>query len=185
MQGTIDFSGSLAGSIADGGGTNVVANPSGTATDELEKIQVDDTIYSIPTGTEVEANPSGSATDELEKIDIDGTIYGIPTAKINYSTDEQEIGKWIDGSPLYQRTWFFSSPVSVNQNAWGDTPILVSETNINLIVECHSLSSNGFNQAIGATTDGGTTTYVRIFNVRTNSAIAVSYLTLKYTKTTI
>ena len=33
-----------------GGGTTVIANPSGTATDELEKLQVGSTIYSIPSG---------------------------------------------------------------------------------------------------------------------------------------
>lgn len=33
-----------------GGGTTVVANPSGTATEELEKLQVGNTIYSIPEG---------------------------------------------------------------------------------------------------------------------------------------
>lgn len=34
-----------------GGGTTVVANPSGTATDELEKIQIGDTIYDIVGGS--------------------------------------------------------------------------------------------------------------------------------------
>lgn len=35
---------------AGGGGTTVVANPSGEATEELENLQVGNTIYSIPTG---------------------------------------------------------------------------------------------------------------------------------------
>lgn len=33
-----------------GGGSSVVPNPAGAATDELQKIQIDNTIYSLPTG---------------------------------------------------------------------------------------------------------------------------------------
>lgn len=36
--------------VPSGGGTTVVANPSGTATDDLEKIQIGNTIYDIPSG---------------------------------------------------------------------------------------------------------------------------------------
>lgn len=48
-----------------GGGTTVVANPSGSATEELEKLQVGNTIYSIPEG-------SGSGGSDI--IDIQGTL---------------------------------------------------------------------------------------------------------------
>lgn len=60
--------------------TNIEANPSGEATEELTKITIGDTTYSIPEGTEgtvVEANPSGEATVELTKLKIGDTIYSI------------------------------------------------------------------------------------------------------------
>lgn len=65
-----------------GGGEVVVANPSGSATDDLDTIQIGETIYDIPGsgggGTTVVANPSGEATADLETIQIGETIYDIP-----------------------------------------------------------------------------------------------------------
>lgn len=55
---------------------DVVANPTGEATDALEKVQIDGTIYSLP---DVEANPEAAATVGLTKIGVDGTIYSIPS----------------------------------------------------------------------------------------------------------
>lgn len=51
---------------AGGGGTTVVANPSGEATDELEKLQVGNTIYSLPTG-------SGGGFTKVALYEISGT----------------------------------------------------------------------------------------------------------------
>ena len=59
-------------------GTEVEANPSDPATDSLNTIGIDGTIYDIPVGTEVEANPSGTATADLNKIQVGNTIYQIP-----------------------------------------------------------------------------------------------------------
>lgn len=75
----------------DEGGTEVIANPTGTATDDLEKIQIGAGIYAIPEGTSVEANPTGTATDDLTKIEIDGTIYGIPDTDTNELADMQDV----------------------------------------------------------------------------------------------
>lgn len=60
--------------------TNIEANPSGEATEELTKITIGDITYSIPEGTEgtvVEGNPSGNATVELTKLKIGNIIYSI------------------------------------------------------------------------------------------------------------
>ena len=58
--------------------TNIEANPSGEATEELTKITIGDTVYSIPEGTVVEGNPTGDATVELTKLKIGNTIYSLP-----------------------------------------------------------------------------------------------------------
>ena len=60
-----------------GGGSEVVANPSATPTDELEKIRIGDMVYDIP-GTGVEANPPDTPTDHLESIKIGDSTYDIP-----------------------------------------------------------------------------------------------------------
>lgn len=57
-----------------GGGTTVVANPSGTATDDLEKLQVGSTIYAIPV-TEIEVTPIQQSGTKIATIEIDGTEY--------------------------------------------------------------------------------------------------------------
>lgn len=49
----MDLTGYVTGMIDfEGGGTNVVANPTGTPTDELESIQIGDVIYSVSGGGE-------------------------------------------------------------------------------------------------------------------------------------
>lgn len=58
--------------------TNIEANPSGEATEELTKITIGDTVYSIPEGVVIEGNPSGDATVELTKLKIGDIIYSIP-----------------------------------------------------------------------------------------------------------
>jgi hypothetical protein len=92
---------------------NVVANPEGEATADLEKLTVGDTTYEIPEGTVVEANPEGEASADLTKLTVGDTTYAIPVGGVTYSTTEQKIGKWVDGSDLYMRSF-------VN-NAWSGT----------------------------------------------------------------
>ena len=60
-------------------GSNVIPNPSGEATDTLNKVQIDDTIYDIEGsgGTEVIANPSGTPTENINTIEISDVIYQI------------------------------------------------------------------------------------------------------------
>ena len=66
--------------ISATGGTTVVANPSGTATGDLNSVQIGSTIYDIPSsggGTTVIPNPVGTPTDDLDTIQIGNTIYDI------------------------------------------------------------------------------------------------------------
>lgn len=65
-----------------GGGTEVEANPSGTATaGDLTKLRVGQDIYSIPSGggggTTVVPNPQGTPTQTLNTIGINNVIYDI------------------------------------------------------------------------------------------------------------
>ena len=62
-----------------GGGTTIIPNPQTSASEELEKLQIDDTVYSV--GTEVIANPTGQASGDLSSIGIGGTKYNIPSGE--------------------------------------------------------------------------------------------------------
>ena len=102
---------------------------------------------------------------------------------VNYSTEEQEIGTWIDGRTIYKKTWVFSEGVSINSRSWADTPISTSESGIDTIISCEGISDAGaIWDFLGVTTDNATTEYVRLLNVRYDAGIVIKYLTLCYIK---
>ena len=169
-----DLRGYVEGLIGfEGDGTNVVANPTGTPTDDLESVQIGETIYSVGGGGEsIVPTPTGvdrgkylgvkSNANELEYRSINelpnsegasvgtvlthtvsgdswlppvkelptyttgdnGKVLGVSSGTLAwveqsgggggviYSTDEQEIGTWIDGvTPVYSRTIYIPNPV--------------------------------------------------------------------------
>lgn len=58
-------------------GTEVEGNPSGgTSSGDLTRLKIGSTIYDV---SNVEANPSSSASTTLNKIGIDGTVYSLPS----------------------------------------------------------------------------------------------------------
>lgn len=68
-------------------------------------------LLELPSGN-VEANPSGTATEILTKLKVDNVIYSIPSggSSIDYSTLEQDTGmKWVDGKEIYQKTYYIAS----------------------------------------------------------------------------
>jgi hypothetical protein len=67
--------------------------------------------------------------------------WAVPAGSgVNYSTTEQVIGTWIDGSIIYRRTFEFSSPVSVG-DSWVNTPI--DSTGIDKIIRSVGYHSDG------------------------------------------
>lgn len=209
-----------------GGGTTVVANPEGEATDELEKLQVGNDIYSIPSGgggadTEIIADdfdPTESYavgayvvyegdlykcttahTGEWNASDFDATqvmdevptimpsadmsevvtpLPGVMSRRFKYSTEEQVVGTWIDGKPLYQKTIILESSVTIGLNTY--TQVFTPPENIDVLVDMKSNSAiymatywNVLNIGQFATTISGINTF--------NTGTA---FTLLYTKTT-
>lgn len=150
--------------VAAGGGTTVVANPAGQATDTLNKLQVGATIYDVPSG----GGSSGHA----------------------YSTTEQIIGTWIDGSTLYEKTYDTGQlPNNTNKD------IAHGVTNLG-----HVISLVGFAERPSDNTkitlplvNGQNISYqietsVRGDNIRITTRIdrtnfTISYMTMQYTKT--
>lgn len=68
-----------------------------------------DIVY-VKASAPIQPNPTGTPTATLKKLGIEGTVFevegggGGSSGGINYSTNEQVIGTWIDGKPLYQKT---------------------------------------------------------------------------------
>ena len=121
-----------------GGGTTVVANPSGEATDDLEKLQVGETIYDIPAGGGDSSTLAGlddvnlsSPTDgQVLKYDATNNEWvngeggsGGNDLYLNtiYSETEEKVGYWTDGKPIYQKTIHVSN-IAVVANQEADVP---------------------------------------------------------------
>ena len=71
-------------------------------------------------GTTVIANPAGSSTDTLNKLQVGSTIYDVPSgggsSGHTYSTTEHIVGKWIDGRNIYECTYDLGSNVTISYN---------------------------------------------------------------------
>ena len=99
-----------------------------------------------------------------------------------YSTDEIVVGKWIDGRPLYQKTYTCTTPSSAGT-------VLDVAT---LADEIESRKIDGMvNCMVPVNYYGSTTYYSRCYTIDKKLHIAVggyvnmtAYITLKYTKTT-
>lgn len=79
-----------------GGGTEVVANPTGEATEELTKLQVGSSVYSIPTG-----GSGGGTYLYKHELTIDGDSFVMISPDVNNTT---AAGQIIQQNPL---TFYF------------------------------------------------------------------------------
>ena len=127
--------------MATSGGTTVVANPSGTATETLTKLQVENTIYGVSGGggnTNMWTGTQAEYTQQASQI-ADGTLVNITDDEEHtesfdvYNTNEREIGQWIDGSAIYRKVIQITSSISLTADTWVSTGI--SATNIGMILK--------------------------------------------------
>lgn len=114
------------------------------ATETLTRLKADGVVYNLGGGTEVVANPSESATDDLETIKIGDTVYDIPGSGSSggmvmmsdyYSEEEQVVGRWTDGKPLYQKT-YKNLGINLPASTWTSTGIPFSN------VDCYKVVTN-------------------------------------------
>lgn len=109
------------------------------------------------------------------------TSEGGGSSSENYSTDEQVVGTWIDGTNIYKQTFMLNSDLDINANSWVDTA--VSVTNKKYIINCTAFNAGGtfWGQLMASVDSGGS--YVQIGNARATN-IRIRCFTLWYTKTT-
>lgn len=112
-------------------------------------------------------------------------IYGIQTGTTHskfqpviYSTEEQEIGVWTDGKPLYQKS-YVGIDITVSYNSWGSSGITLS--NVDTIVKAFGTATDGsFQGDIMAWNDSGD---LKLQTGRNGRDSNVDLLTIQYTKT--
>lgn len=103
------------------------------------------------------------------------TPQGVPA--VHYSTNEQVVGTWIDGSTICERTYTYSTPITLPNTDWYTTDIPNSDKAI--ILSVTSISATGMCFPLGCTRDSGNT--LKVFNLRT-SAVSCSALIIRYVK---
>ena len=123
----------------------------------------------------------------------------MPSARQNYleySTEEQVIGKWIDGKPLYQKTFPYASTITANTTTLITQIADVTDLNIDLLLnaEGYYFSSGGnqkctFNNAVVGTISVVAFVSDDKLNVGTkrgSGEVTLSNIvvTIQYTKTT-
>ena len=111
----------------------------------------------------------------------------VPNQMVNYSTVEARIGTWIDGKPLYQKTFTLSSRIYIT-SSW---PVVlpaseISDLNIKFVVSGYVYDNNG----VGSL-DNYSVVYPVPFLVNSSGILtyspnnyACTALTIQYTKTT-
>jgi len=143
------------------------------------------------------------STDNLQSGDMDDVVTPLPSIPARYhkySTDEQIVGEWIDGSPIYEKTWNLNtvlpassaSPKSVNITLQN-----IGTLNIENVVG-YTVCAKGKNDYAGSylTTDGSganiqsylsvSNGYVQVGQSQTSYSdqFTVIACTIRYTKTT-
>lgn len=105
---------------------------------------------------------------------------------INYSTDEQVVGTWIDGKPVYQKT-FNNLNLNPTYNNWVDVCTI---PNLGLIIGYNIIghAENSINLT-GAglevfNSKNGTNGTVKIEYSQNVNIRSINIVTLQYTKTT-
>lgn len=97
----------------------------------------------------------------------------------NYSTEEQVIGTWIDGKPLYQKTVVFDNEFDVKNNEWKTLNI---GNYYKAIINASVLNADNsyFPVMGGVTSNNG----FSLSAPRHDGSIYVKILNIQYTKTT-
>ena len=98
-----------------------------------------------------------------------------------YSTDEQIVGRWIDGKPLYLKTIDLGSAITVRSTEWTDT----SEPHhgvVETVIKCWGTNGQAATPLL-ALADSARTVWA-IEASRNEDSITVRYVAFQYTKTT-
>lgn len=130
-----------------------------------------------PPKIQVEANPIGPTVGDLSTIGIQGVNYKIPSGGgLNYSTDEQVVGTWYDGKPLYQKTYVGSWDLS--GSSWSSTITNIPNSKL-CKVECLDTD----NQYMGVNGNISQSGDLTLYNLR-GTTLTGKIITVWYTKTT-
>ena len=138
-------------------------------------------------GTTVIANPTGSATDTLNKLQVGSVIYGVSggSSQESYSTTEQVVGTWIDGKPVYQTT--YEVDLVQSGKSWVNTGIVISDIKSIISVAVNGIDrTSGMNNCPASTTallNRYNNSNLQVY-ITEQWYLTIKNITVRYTKTT-
>ena len=114
----------------------------------------------------------------MGQIMLNGIAYssGYLHESHDYSTDEQVVGTWIDGSTIYEKTYELSSELQISNTAWTSTSITMTGIDKILGVEIYGASNY---QGSGLANISNSTLQLQTTR---NATAYCKYFTIKYTK---
>lgn len=95
----------------------------------------------------------------------------------NYSTDEQVVGTWIDGSTIYEKTFDLGSDVVIKYDTWTDMDI--SATSYDKFISCSIINDSGTFYPLMVSAQNAN---IYCLACRSGSNVGGRYLTIQYTK---
>lgn len=131
---------------------------------------------------------TGASTGDVLTLGASGPEWATPSGGVSYSTTEREVGTWIDGSIVYELTIDkSSSPVTVSALQWAVFDTLPEKVNV---IDGFSFTYDSTNDEIEYTTtpmlfNCDTTGKLNVFNLRSNTAMTVRVVTIRYIKPTV
>ena len=113
------------------------------------------------------------------------TPTGTPT--VHYSTNEQIVGTWIDGKPLYEKTWVKTVPNSSGFFSWSDSVLADIETVVETKYSVRNVGQQGATPWYSGASvyfDAMGTNEISFYFDGTYNAGSPLIFTAQYTKTT-
>ena len=102
-----------------------------------------------------------------------------PSTETDYSTNETVVGTWIDGKPIYQKTYQLSTALSLTSNTWIETSIPIGD--MDSVINCNAKNGITYSGDLLCGIDVGSN--VRVLSTRT-ATHNINCITIQYTKTT-
>ena len=114
-------------------------------------------------------------------------VVGIKTSgdyfsPIIYSTEEREVGVWIDNKPLYQKT--FVGSYTLNGDSWRNTGESITNGGVCIKCEAVKTDSNSSDSVCVWGEIDASDGHIEIFNPRNAGSVTANQFTIWYTKTT-
>lgn len=124
----------------------------------------------------------GLNTDDINDIANGEISNGFVQSQTCYSTEEQIIGKWINGKPVYQKTYDLTNTVELTKDNWTIINEVGNLVNIGVIIDCNTFTSGGTFMVVHASVDANKLKLGAPSS--SNFRYIIKTITLKYTKTT-